>query len=899
VKILRWPRGLRWQTMTPTTGPVVRGFSQGTTGKVQSVESPYGLVGFDLTFPAMRGVMARRFRGLVTALHGGANAVRFRVCDPDGPGFAEMNIELSAQERSNGLPWGNDKTWSNGRYWKPALPKVPVTAVSAKGSTLVSLEVSRWGGRLEPGTMFGFVGHYGVYTAKEVQVVGYDATVRVWPPLRKALTTDDRATLRPVIAMRLASPDGGQFSRGGDLMGGASLSLIEMPDEVVDLYAESQWYSYPGTPSPVGGGDTTAPTITTAAAFTQAENAAWSVVLAANEPVTWSKVGGADQAKFTLAGATLSLPAKNFEAPDDANADNAYTVTVRATDGSGNVSTKTITVTISNVAESASAAFILDDDFETDPDAWTNLGVVLRQARLGVINLVGVIVCSRFDTSPCSVRAVLDAYGFTNVPVGWTPRTGNYNPDFSNTPTRDRFGVPSETGSNTAKYTPAATLYRQLLVSYPGVRIATGGFLKPLEELRLSAADGISALNGAALMAAQAPKLFLGVGRKPPFQYANLNAWSGGTEENNTGFDRANVSSFIANYAGELNIYPFPDGVEFGNFHPLIHIRDTNDQWVDPLRYAFVLGITGSGMNSTGTQMVGPLGTSGEREAGDLPPIQAAIDDIKGTPTANVAFSATGVMVISSVNGQSSFSFGGHNRHRYFRLTTAKATLETLWQGDLDALLPPTSVNFWKDSTAFGGSSDSGGVITNNNATAPDGTATADTITGSGWGGGVRLFSTPANRAWTYAHCVKKTTGRTRFPVVGIQFRNGSTVLSEAGAVINTNTGTGYAATGGTAPGYGSVGCTVTVEDGASALPSGYPNRADFWVVKVSFTTPASANTIAIYLQSAAGNSATSYTRDASGGSTSQVYASYQLEPVGSFSGWLPTDGDCTWKVAA
>jgi hypothetical protein len=779
-----------------------------------------------------------------------------------------------------------------------------VSATTGDRATCTNLAGTTSGGQVwYDGTTWRSFADNTVATAAGAGPIPTDITLSVTTVTESAQTGSIVATISAAGSpaptfTKVADPDNKFSISGSNLVLANSLDFETKTSHSVTIAATNTYGTYTEAFTiNVTNADDTAPTITSSASPTVAENTAWSMTLTANETVTWSKVGGSDQALFTLSGATLSLPAQDYESPADSNTNNTYVVTVRATDTAGNTTDQTITLTVTNAADTTSKALVLDDDFETDPDAWTNLGVAMRRHKTGDINLVGVIVCSRFDTSPCAVRAVLDAYGLTAVPVGWTPRTGSYNPDYFATSMRDKFGLAGETGS-AARYTPAAALYRQILVAHPGVRIATGGFLKPLEELRLSAADGISPLTGSALIAASAPKLFVGVGRKPLGQYGNVNAFSGGTQENNTGFDRANVSSFTDNFPGSISFYPFPEGSDFTNSHPLIHIKDTNDTEIDPLRYGYLRGITLVANNSS-NQSVGPLGTNGEREAGDLPIIQAAIDDILGTPTANVAFSATGVYDITPDTGTTSFTTGGHNRHRYFRLTTAKATLETLWQGDLDALLPPTSVNYWKDSTAFGGSSDSGGVITNNNATAPDGTLTADTITGSGWGGGVRLFSSPASRSWTLAFAIKKTAGRTRFPAVGIQFRSGATVRSEAGAVINTNTGVGYAATGGVAPSYGSVACTVTVEEGATALPFGNSNRADYWVVKISFTVPSNATTFAVYLQSASGNNATSFTRDNLGGSTSQVYANYQLEPVSAFSGWLPTDGDCTWQVAA
>ena len=73
-------------------------------------------------------------------------------------------------------------------------------------------------------------------------------------------------------------------------------------------------------------------TVTSPASPTVAENAAFSQNLTTDRTVTWAKVGGADQALFTLAGSTLSMTAKDFEAPADANADNVYEVLLKATE---------------------------------------------------------------------------------------------------------------------------------------------------------------------------------------------------------------------------------------------------------------------------------------------------------------------------------------------------------------------------------------------------------------------------------------------------------------------------------------------------------------------------------------------------------------------------------------
>ena len=95
--------------------------------------------------------------------------------------------------------------------------------------------------------------------------------------------------------------------------------------------------------------DDAAPEVTTATALSVAENATEVVTLAATDADTdvvslaWSipaeTGGGADAGAFTLteAGVLTFQAAKDFEAPDDADGDGTYEVTVRVTDGANPV----------------------------------------------------------------------------------------------------------------------------------------------------------------------------------------------------------------------------------------------------------------------------------------------------------------------------------------------------------------------------------------------------------------------------------------------------------------------------------------------------------------------------------------------------------------------------------
>lgn len=101
--------------------------------------------------------------------------------------------------------------------------------------------------------------------------------------------------------------------------------------------------------------DVVNPSITSSATAAVNENVALahSLTTASGSP-TWSIVGGADQAKFELSGATLRWVGngtKNYEAPDDANTDNVYLVTVRAT-VTPEFADQAISVTVLDVLES-------------------------------------------------------------------------------------------------------------------------------------------------------------------------------------------------------------------------------------------------------------------------------------------------------------------------------------------------------------------------------------------------------------------------------------------------------------------------------------------------------------------------------------------------------------------
>lgn len=234
-RLISWPVGISTTHREPMSGPrtVGGGSSESTTGWVQTTSSPYGLWRWQFALPPMRGSTLRRWRGMVTALHGGANAVRVEMRDPDGLSFAESGVTISGATVIAGLPWSNAEPWSNGHNWRPGRPLVAVATAADRWSTYVDLAVTDWGRELQPGDMFGFVGVFALHVVTQVTAEGL---YRIWPPLRRAITTDDRATLEPVLAMRLESESGANLPRGVSHAEGLTITLVEVEHADVLAY---------------------------------------------------------------------------------------------------------------------------------------------------------------------------------------------------------------------------------------------------------------------------------------------------------------------------------------------------------------------------------------------------------------------------------------------------------------------------------------------------------------------------------------------------------------------------------------------------------------------------------------------------------------------------------------
>ncbi|WP_417481960.1 cadherin domain-containing protein [Maricaulis sp.] len=112
------------------------------------------------------------------------------------------------------------------------------------------------------------------------------------------------------------------------------------------------------TPTPTPTPNTNPPVFTSATTASVDENSTGTAYTATatdadGNTLTYAIVGGADAADFTInasTGAVTFVGAPDFEGPDDANADNTYELTIRASDGT-NTTDQDITITVNDVDE--------------------------------------------------------------------------------------------------------------------------------------------------------------------------------------------------------------------------------------------------------------------------------------------------------------------------------------------------------------------------------------------------------------------------------------------------------------------------------------------------------------------------------------------------------------------
>lgn len=124
-----------------------------------------------------------------------------------------------------------------------------------------------------------------------------------------------------------------------------------------------------------------APTLGTSSALTIVENTTTPFTLVATDAdpdteLSFSLVGGADQAAFSLSGVEVSfVTAPDFESPTDADGNNTYEFTLRVSDGTNEVDTE-MTVTVTNENEAPTALTLSATTVDENAEIGTIIGTL-------------------------------------------------------------------------------------------------------------------------------------------------------------------------------------------------------------------------------------------------------------------------------------------------------------------------------------------------------------------------------------------------------------------------------------------------------------------------------------------------------------------------------------------
>jgi hypothetical protein len=150
------------------------------------------------------------------------------------------------------------------------------------------------------------------------------------------------------------------------------------------------------------------------------------------------------------------------------------------------------------------AALVVDEDGCADTDNLYAIALAIAAHKVGYVRLVGLVDTVGDGPSEAMFRQMLDQAGLANVPVAvsssfalsgsGTCTVGNLNSYNASTP------------KVTNMYPQAAGMYRQIMAANPTtpVNIMLGGSFRGVADLMGSAADNISSLTGAQLIAQDA-----------------------------------------------------------------------------------------------------------------------------------------------------------------------------------------------------------------------------------------------------------------------------------------------------------------------------------------------------------------------------------------------------------
>jgi hypothetical protein len=147
---------------------------------------------------------------------------------------------------------------------------------------------------------------------------------------------------------------------------------------------------------------------------------------------------------------------------------------------------------------------VFDNDGCGDPDNLYALATTIAAQKLGYISLAGVVNSDYGGGSQAMYRQMLDQAGLAHIPTSVPSVAGVTNTAICTTANANVYN--SATPQTHTAYESAATMYRTIFAANPTkpVFIMLGGSFRGVSDLMQSAADGISSLTGAQLVAQNA-----------------------------------------------------------------------------------------------------------------------------------------------------------------------------------------------------------------------------------------------------------------------------------------------------------------------------------------------------------------------------------------------------------
>lgn len=183
---------------------------------------------------------------------------------------------------------------------------------------------------------------------------------------------------------------------------------------------------------------------------------------------------------------------------------------------------ETYVSSIASLPQLSTRPVILDTDWHWDVDDAVAMRLLLHAERIGLVDVLGVVINTRRADLPGSVNGLMAWEGRPGVPVGIHPSfvpsgdVGTWQADLA--------GLPHNGVGRAAAAPSDVSVYRKLLAdSDRSVDIISIGFLTSLRRLLESPPDEHSALTGAALVAAKVRHLWVMGGRWPAGGEYNFN----------------------------------------------------------------------------------------------------------------------------------------------------------------------------------------------------------------------------------------------------------------------------------------------------------------------------------------------------------------------------------------